>query len=89
MNRNECKDLIVHRMRHDLKYKSVKAWQIFNRQDGGATMYYMIHATDHPDAPGQMSRAYRHVVRPDEIDEQTNFEFIYEPMGPSGISYPD
>ena len=36
-------------------------------------MYYMIHATDHPDAPIQMSRAYRDTVLPFEPPEQYRF----------------
>lgn len=34
-------------------------------------MYYMIHATDHPEAPKLMSRAYNSTVNPvDESPEQ-------------------
>lgn len=32
-------------------------------------MYYMIHATDHPDTPMLMSRAYRKAVTPKETSE--------------------
>ena len=49
-------------MKKDLRYQSVKAWPIYERENGGAIMYYMIHATDHPEAPKFMSRAYRRVV---------------------------
>jgi hypothetical protein len=45
-------------------------------------MYYMIHATDHPDAPVQMSRAYRNTVMPLEAQEQLKLEFETEPKGP-------
>ena len=51
-------------MRSEFGYKSVKAWPIYERADGGNTMYYMIHATDHPEAPKLMSRAYRRAVHP-------------------------
>ena len=37
-------------------------------------MYYMIHATDHPDAPGLMDRAYRNAVLPKEPYEQLSLE---------------
>jgi three-Cys-motif partner protein len=70
MSRDERRDAIVTRMKRELGYKSVMAWPIFERQDGGKIMYYMIHATDHPEAPGQMSRAYRSVVRRSEPFEQ-------------------
>jgi hypothetical protein len=37
-------------------------------------MYYMIHATDHPDAPEAMQGAYRNAVRPKEPAEQLLIE---------------
>jgi hypothetical protein len=37
-------------------------------------MYYMIHATDHPEAPRLMSRAYRQMVYPLEPLEQLSLE---------------
>jgi three-Cys-motif partner protein len=70
MSRNERRDILRDRMKRDLKYQSVKAWPIYERENGGAIMYYMIHATDHPDAPMQMSRAYRDTVVPLELPEQ-------------------
>jgi len=33
-------------------------------------MYYMIHATDHPEAPKLMNRAYYKAVEPREPAEQ-------------------
>ena len=33
-------------------------------------MYYMIHATDHPEAPALMNRAYHKAVTPIEPAEQ-------------------
>jgi three-Cys-motif partner protein len=56
---NQRKELIVRRFKEELGYHSVKPWPIFERKDGGAVMYYMIHATDHPLAPGLMARAYK------------------------------
>ncbi len=46
MSRDERRDIIVARLKRDLRYKSVKAWPIFERENGGVIMYYMIHATD-------------------------------------------
>jgi three-Cys-motif partner protein len=80
MSRIERRNLIVNRMRTELGYKSVKAWEIFNRRDGGATMYYMIHATDHPEGPPQMSRAYRDTVR--SIDNSEQYQLWAEPKEP-------
>ena len=56
--------LLVNRIKDDLGYASVKGWPIFERFGGNTTMYYMIHATDHPGAPVLMSRAYRQAVSP-------------------------
>jgi len=70
MSRDERRDEIVTRFKKELGYKSVKAWPIFERENGGAIMYYMIHATDHPEAPKFMSRAYRRAVLPLEPIEQ-------------------
>lgn len=73
MSRQERRNIIVGRLKRDLRYRSVKAWPIYERESGGAVMYYTIHATDHPDAPGQMARAYKDNVLPFEKPEQYNF----------------
>jgi three-Cys-motif partner protein len=73
MSREERRDNLIDRLKRDLKYRSVKAWPIYERETGGAIMYYMIHATDHSDAPIQMSRAYRDTVLPFERPEQYGF----------------
>jgi hypothetical protein len=36
----------------------VKAWPILGRFHGARIMYFMIHATDHLEAPKLMTRAY-------------------------------
>jgi hypothetical protein len=69
-------------MKKELGYKSVKAWPIYERENGGAIMYYLIHATDHPEAPKFMSRAYRHAVYPLEPLEQLKLELESESKGP-------
>jgi three-Cys-motif partner protein len=79
MSREERRDALVHRFKKDLGYQSVKAWPIFERENGGAVMYYMIHATDHPEAPKLMSRAYRKTVKPLEPIEQLKLELGLEP----------
>lgn len=67
--------LLRERFKEELGYASAKPWPIFERFGGGAVMYYMVHATDHRDAPGLMSRAYRRAVSPREPPEQLMFEF--------------
>jgi hypothetical protein len=37
-------------------------------------MYYMIHATDHPEAPKLMNRAYELTVQPQEPVEQLGLD---------------
>jgi three-Cys-motif partner protein len=64
MTRDERRDAFVERFRRDLGYRSAKPWPIFAAPSGGALMYYMIHATDHLEAPKLMSRAYHATVSP-------------------------
>lgn len=68
-------EVFVERFKTELGYKSVKPWPIYQREDGGNVMYYMIHATDHPAAPGLMYRAYHKAVLPRETEEQLALEF--------------
>jgi three-Cys-motif partner protein len=89
MSRDERRDALVLRMKRDLGYQSVKAWPIYERQDGGAVMYYMIHATDHPEGPKQMSRAYRNTVLPLEPIEQRRLELFPETKAPSSDVPPE
>ena len=67
---HERTQAFVRRFKEELGYWSAKAWPIYERQEGGKTMYYMIHATDHPEAPALMARAYANAVRPKESQEQ-------------------
>jgi hypothetical protein len=83
MGRDERLTLLIERFRKDLKYKSVKAWPICDKEPGGAIMYHMIHATDHPEAPKFMSRAYRRCVYPFEPVEQFRLELLPETKGAS------
>ena len=81
MSRDERRDVLVGRFKCDLGYQSVKAWPIYERDNGGAVMYYMIHATDHPEAPKLMSRAYRNTVSPLEPIEQLDLGLFPESKG--------
>ena len=75
-------EVFVGRCRQELGYQSVKPWPIYKRSDGGKTMYYMIHATDHPAAPELMSHAYARAVGPKESIEQLSLEFASPPSLP-------
>jgi hypothetical protein len=49
-------------------------------------MYYMIHATDHPEVPKFMRRAYRCAIYPLEPTEQFKLELFGESKGPNSYS---
>lgn len=72
---------LCERMRTELRYKSAKAWPIYERQTGGAIMYYMVHATDHPEAPLLMARAYNKAVEPKEAMKQLKLELPNTAIG--------
>ena len=76
MGTQERVDAFVDRMKNELGYESVKPWPIYMRQTGGSIMYYMIHATDHPQAPLLMRRAYENAVKPKETFEQLSLEMF-------------
>ena len=61
---------MVARFHNELNYRSVKSWPIFDKKTGGRVMYHMLHATDHPEAPTLMARAYNRATRRREPPEQ-------------------
>lgn len=62
-----------------LGYRDVKSWPICARKEGqGRTMYHMIHATDHLEAPKLMYRAYKNLVGGIAEQEQIPLEFQRE-----------
>ncbi|MEZ5386186.1 MAG: three-Cys-motif partner protein TcmP [Prosthecobacter sp.] len=68
---------LAERFKNELGYKYAYAFPIFEKpaeQGNGATMFYMIHASDHEEAPKLMFRAYRTVVAPLEPIEQLEME---------------
>lgn len=75
LSADSIKDTIVSRFKDELGYKIATPWPIYERQDGGKIMYFMIHATDHPEAPYLMSRAYDKAIQPKELPEQLGFEY--------------
>ena len=57
-----------------LGYRDVKSWPISARDGGaGRTMYHMIHATDHLEAPKLMFRAYRDLIGTGPAGDQRDF----------------
>ncbi len=64
------------RFEKELGYRYVAGWPIYQRQrQRGKIMFFMIHASDHPEAPKQMNRAYRNIMKPRESEEQMLLEF--------------
>lgn len=71
LSSSERAEVFVEKFRRELGYRSVKPWPIYQRFGGGGrTMYYMIHATDHEEAPKLMYRAYVRAVDPPEPVDQ-------------------
>ena len=70
MKPDKIKDRLVERFKTELGYQSAKAWPIYGRAEGNTVMYYMIHATDHHEAPELMARAYNEAVRSLDVAEQ-------------------
>jgi three-Cys-motif partner protein len=70
-------EVFVDRFKQEFGYKSVKQWEIYEKSTGGGghVMYYMIHATDHDEAPKLMRRAYERAVRVTRPAEQLGFQF--------------
>ena len=68
-------NFFADRLRQNLGYKYATPWPIYERADGGTVMYFMVHASDHSEAPLLMRRAYERAVLPAETHEQLNLEF--------------
>ena len=62
------------RFRDDLGYAYSEAFPIYEQGRGSRTMYYMIHASEHPEACSLMSRAYA-LVRPEVNAADGNLPF--------------
>jgi three-Cys-motif partner protein len=71
----EIAELVRKRFEVQLGYRFAAAYPIFDKQKGNRVMYYMIHASDHKEAPALMVRAHRKAVRslPKERQELLDF----------------
>lgn len=74
LSQEEIRDRVVARFTEELSYKSAVPWPIFEKRGSDTVMYYMIHASDHPEAPRLMDRAYQKVVKPKESYKQLSLE---------------
>jgi three-Cys-motif partner protein len=63
------------RMTEELGYTYATPWPIFKERHSGRLMYFMVHASDHPEAPKLMQRAYANALKPPESMEDLQMEF--------------
>lgn len=76
LNGHELALEFTERFQSELGYRYVKPWPIFKRDAGkGRVMFHMIHASDHPEAPKLMDRAYHNVTKALEPSAQLEMEF--------------
>lgn len=65
---------VCDRFRSEFQYEHVYPFPIYEKQDqGGRVMYYMIHASDHDQAPILMNRAYGKALDIKETDVQLDW----------------
>jgi three-Cys-motif partner protein len=65
--------LLAERFQKELGYNWASPFAIHERDGHGQVMYYMIHATDHPEATKLMSRAYNEAVTATPLGHQLSF----------------
>jgi len=71
LSQAQIRDAMTERIKEELGYRYAVPFPIYEKEDGeGSVMYYMIHASDHPDAPRLMWRAYNQAIMPLEAPEQ-------------------
>jgi three-Cys-motif partner protein len=73
--------LLGTRLKEELGYRYAYPYAIHNQARGGRTMYHMIHATDHEEAPPLMIRAYRKISGRSEIEtegEQIDLDTLWQ-----------
>lgn len=55
---------IADRFKKELHYKYVNYYPVFQDEDQRKTAFFLIHASDHPEAPKLMTRAYVKIFKP-------------------------
>lgn len=71
----EIAELVRKRFEEELGYRAAAAYPIYDKAQGNKVMYYMIHASDHDEAPALMVRAHRRAVRSLPKELQRAFKF--------------
>ena len=69
-------ELVRTRFSEELGYQHTAAYPIYSQEHGNRVMYYMIHASDHPEAPALMVRAHSRAVR--SLSKETQIEMWKE-----------
>jgi three-Cys-motif partner protein len=72
VNGVERANALAARFRDELGYKWAHPYAIHDARQRGRTMYHMIHATDHDEAPTLMLRAYR------KVSGRTDYDRVLE-----------
>lgn len=78
-NRGERPHILAERFKAELGYANAMPWPIFDQNR--RLMYHMIHATDHPEAPALMGRAYKRATG-SIIYEQLNLDYLLDNQSP-------
>jgi three-Cys-motif partner protein len=75
MKHIDIANLVRDRFEKDLGYRFAAAYPIYDKEKGNRVMYYMIHASDHEEAPTLMIRAHHKAVRslPREVQQPIQF----------------
>ena len=76
-------DLMRTRFVKELGYKFSAAYPIYDRDEGNRIMYYMVHGSDHEEAPALMVRAHAKAVR--ALPKETQL-LLPEVSSPSGVT---
>ena len=75
MSQRDICDVMRGRFKSELGYRYAYPFPIYGEEDGhGSVMYYMIHATDHSEAPKLMNDAYRKILPGVQTGEQFSFD---------------
>ena len=70
MNNANIAETFKQRFLCELGYTYAYKWPIYDGHESQRVMYYMIHASDHREAPKLMRRAYKTVTNRDKPHEQ-------------------
>ncbi len=75
--------LLAQRFQDELHYATALAWPIYGQ--GRRVMYHMIHATDHPEAPKLMNRAYKKATGSvlESPNEQLELDLLLQDQAPA------